>query len=135
MEAAVASLRKTLLLAIGLAVPGCSGAIVQKEDMLTAAGFQYRPADTPARIAALQKLPAHRFVRQVRNGKAFWLYSDPAVCKCIYAGSDEAFSAYQQAVFQQRLADENLMAAQVYRDAAIDQYELGPWAPWGPFYY
>ena len=131
----MSSSRTLLLLALGLAVSGCSGAIVQKEDMLAAAGFQYRPADTPERIAALQKLPAHRFVRQVRSGKAFWLYADPAVCKCIYAGSDEAFSAYKQAVFQQRLADENLMAAQINRDAAIDQLELGPWAPWGPYYY
>jgi len=131
----VNSLQKTLLLVMSLAVSGCSGAIMQKEDMLSASGFQYRPADTPQRIAALQKLPAHKFVRQVRNGKAFWLYADPAVCKCTYAGTDEAFSAYQQAVFQQRLADENLMAAQVSRDAAIDQLELGPWAPWGPYYY
>ncbi len=130
----MASLRRALLFAFGLALTGCAGAIVQKEDMLSAAGFQYRPADTPQRIAALTKLPAHRFVRQVRNGKAFWLYADPAVCKCIYAGSDEAFSAYKQAMFQQRLADENLRAAEASRDAAIDQLELGPWAPWGPYY-
>ena len=41
----------------------------------------------------------------------------------------EAYAAYRQAVFQQRLADENMMAAQISRDAAIDQLELGPWAP------
>ena len=128
-------LRNVVLLALGLAASACSGAVVQKEDMLSASGFQYRPADTPQRIAALQKLPAHRFVRQVRNGRAFWLYADPTVCKCIYAGSEDAFSTYQQAVFQQRLADENLMAARISRDAAIDQLELGPWAPWGPYYY
>lgn len=128
-------LRSVVLLVLGLTASACSGAVVQKEDMLSASGFQYRPADTPQRIAALQKLPAHRFVRQVRNGRAFWLYADPTVCKCIYAGSDDAFSAYQQAVFQQRLADENLMAARISRDAALDQLELGPWAPWGPFYY
>ena len=61
-------LRNVVLLALGLAASACSGAVVQKEDMLSASGFQYRPADTPQRIAALQKLPAHRFVRQVRNG-------------------------------------------------------------------
>lgn len=129
------SLRYGLLLALGLAASGCSAGIIQKEDMLSAAGFQYRPADTPQRIAALQTLPAHKFVRQVRNGRAFWLYADPAICKCIYAGSDEAFSAYKQAVFQQKLADENLMAARISQDAAIDRIELGPWAPWGPYYY
>lgn len=131
----MASLRSFLLFSMGLALSGCSAGVVQKEDLLSASGFQYRPADTPQRIASLQTLPAHRFVRQVRDGRAFWLYADPTVCKCVYAGSDEAFSAYKQAVFQQKLADENLMAARISQDAAIDQLELGPWAPWGPYYY
>ena len=103
--------------------------------MLIASGFQYRPADTPARIAALQRLPAHRFVRQERDGRAFWIYADPTVCKCVYAGNDAAFATYRQSVFQQRLADENLMAAQINRDTVMDQYALGPWGPWAPFYY
>lgn len=131
----MASLRSVLLVSIGLACAGCSTGIVQKEDLLSASGFQYRPADTPQRIASLQTLPAHRFVRQVRDGRAFWVYADPTVCKCLYTGSDEAFSAYKQLVFQQRLADENLMAARISQDAAIDRLELGPWAPWGPYYY
>jgi hypothetical protein len=129
------SLLKVLPIALGLAISGCGAAVEQKEDLLTAAGFQYRPADTPERVAALARLPAHKFVRQVTNGQAFWLYADPTVCKCVYAGSDSAFSAYKQAVFQQKLADENLMAAQMYQDATVNQFELGPWAPWAPFYY
>ncbi len=131
----MASLRSALLFAMGLALSGCSAGIIQKEDMLSAAGFQYRPADTPQRVASLQTLPAHKFVRQVRNGRAFWLYADPTICKCIYAGTDEAFSAYKQEMFRQRLADENLMAARIAQDAAIEQWELGPWAPWAPYYF
>jgi hypothetical protein len=127
--------RGLVLGAAGLAAAGCTAGIVQKEDMLIAAGFQYRAADTPERVAALQRLPAHRFVHQERNGRGFWVYADPTVCRCVYAGSDAAFSNYQQAVFAQRLSDQNLMAAQINRDAVLDQYALGPWGPWAPFYY
>lgn len=122
-------------LAACLVAGGCSTAIVQKEDMLAAAGFESRPADTPQRIAALQGLPAHRFVRQIRDGRQFWLYADPTVCRCVYAGDDRAYSRYRQEVFRQRIADENRLAAQEYQDATVAQFELGPWAPWAPFYY
>lgn len=126
--------RIILSLAVCLAAAGCSAAIAQKEDMLSAAGFQSRPADTPQRVAALRSLPAHRFVRQVRGDQQFWLYADPTVCRCVYAGDDRAYSRYRQEVFQQRIADENRFAAQEYRDAAMAQFEMGPWAPWDPFY-
>ena len=36
----------------------------QKEDLLAAAGFQVRPADSPHRVAALKLLPPNKFVRE-----------------------------------------------------------------------
>ena len=34
----------------------------QKEDLLAAAGFQVRVADTPQRLAAMKRLPPNKFV-------------------------------------------------------------------------
>lgn len=100
-----------VLLAASLAA--CSGRVAEKEDLLAAAGFQFRPADTPERVAALHRLPAHHFVRQVRNGQTVWIYADPTVCGCLYAGNDAAYATYRQEVFQKRLADERQLTAEM----------------------
>ncbi len=113
----------------------CSNQIVEKENLLTAAGFQFRPADTPERAAALQRLPAHHFVRQARDGKPIWVYADPTICGCLYAGNEQAYATYRREVFQKQLADERQLTAQMNEDAAMEQMEWGPWGPWAPFYY
>ncbi|MGI4744594.1 MAG: hypothetical protein ACRYGI_10245 [Janthinobacterium lividum] len=98
--------------------------VAAKEDMLVAAGFVARPADTPARQAMLQKLPPHHFVMRSVNGNYVYLYSDPLVCGCLYVGSAQAFSTYKQQKFQQNLADQQQMTAQMYSDPA---WSFGPW--------
>lgn len=104
--------------------------VADKEDKLAAAGFQARPADTPARQAMLQKLPPHHFVMRAVNGGYVYLYSDPLVCGCLYVGSQAAYSQYKQQMFQQRLADEQQMTAQMYSDPS---WSFGAWGgPWGP---
>jgi hypothetical protein len=115
--------------AVGLAVAGCvtEQQIVQgKEDMLAAAGFNLRPADTPDRQAELNRLPPHRFVYQSRNGKLVYLYSDPTVCHCLYIGSEAAYQQYRRLALQKQIADEQVMAAQMNMDNGWN------WGPWGP---
>ena len=118
--------RAAALLGLGLLATGCTTqAVQQKEDMLAAAGFALRPADTPQRLPALTQLPPHRFVRQTVNGQVTYLYADPTICRCLYVGGQQAYARYQQTVFQQRIASEQLMTAQMNQDLAWD------WAPWG----
>ena len=45
----------------------------QKEDLLAAAGFQVRVADTPQRLAAMKRLPPNKFVTRVVNGQPVYL--------------------------------------------------------------
>jgi hypothetical protein len=111
----------------GLVLAGCQTANVQnKENLLAAAGFQIRPADTPEKLAALKSLPPHKFVQQVKNGQPIWLYADPTICKCLYAGNQSAWQAYRQMVFQQNIASEQQMTALLNQQAAFD---FGVWGP------
>ncbi len=104
--------------------------VASKEDKLIAAGFVARPADTPQRQAMLQRLPADHFAKRDVNGQYVYLYGDPLVCGCVYVGSEQAYGKYKEAMFQQHLADERQMTAQINSDPAWD---FGGWGgAWGP---
>lgn len=101
-----------------------------REDMLAAAGFEVHPADNAQRKALLQKLPPHRFFVRDVHGSYVYMYSDPLVCGCLYVGTQRAYNAYRQEMFQQNLANEQQMTAQMYSDPA---WSFGGWGgPWGP---
>ena len=97
---------------------------VQKEDLLAAAGFQVRIADTPQRLAAMKRLPPNKFVTRVVNGQPVYLYADPLVCRCVYFGTQRNWAAYRQEVLAQQLANEAQMTA-------IMNEEAWDWGPWG----
>jgi hypothetical protein len=106
--------------------------VMQKEDLLSAAGFSNKPANTPQRAAFLASLPPHKFIRQVKNGQPVWFYADPTICACLYAGDTRAYDNYRHEVFEKHLADERQMTAQMNADAALD---WSMWGPWAPYYY
>ena len=97
------------------------------ENLLTAAGFTARPANTPERVTSLRTLPANKVVQRVRGDRVRYVYADPLVCGCLYVGDQAAYGRYQQEVFQRRLADEQAMTAQM-NQMSWDE------GPWGPFY-
>jgi hypothetical protein len=110
-----------------LGISGCATPqqqVAQKEDLLAAAGFQVRVADSPQRIAAMKRLPPNKFVTSVRNGQPVYKYADPLVCRCVYFGTQQNWDAYRQEMFQQRLANEAQMNA-------ILSEESWDWGPWG----
>ena len=126
-------IRTGTFLALALTVTACAQAVANKEDLLTAAGFSFRPADTPQRISALHALPPHKFVHQERHGRTVWIYADPTICGCLYVGDQQAYSNYKQEVFAKRLANEQQMTAEMNENAAM-QMDWGPWGPWAPYY-
>lgn len=106
-----------------------SALVAKNEDALAAAGFVVRPANTPERIAMLNRLPPHQFVQRVNGDAVHYVYADPLVCGCLYVGTQQAYNQYKLHQLQQHLADEQLMTAQTYSDAA---WNWGAWGPWGP---
>ncbi len=117
------------VLAAGLTLAACQSAqqtVQNREDQLSAAGFSIQPANTPERVAAMKKLPPHKFVQQTSGGNVVWLYADPTICQCVYFGNQAAWSNYRTMVFAKRLANEQQMTALMNQDA----FDFGPWAPW-----
>jgi hypothetical protein len=114
--------------AIAVLIAGCETTkemVSHKEDSLTAAGFTARPANTPQRVAMLKRLPADRFVQKPTGNTVHYVYADPVVCGCLYVGTEQAYAQYVKNEQQQDLANEQLMAAQMYSDPAWD------WGAWG----
>jgi hypothetical protein len=64
-------------LVIALALMGCAtiqkGETLEKEQMLAAAGFRIKPADTPEKLAALQSFPQHQLITGVKDGRMIYL--------------------------------------------------------------
>ncbi len=114
---------------LGAALTGCQSGpevITHEENNLAAAGFVVRPANTPARQAMLQRLPANKFVTRTHHDVVHYVYADPVVCDCLYVGTQEAYGKYRLAQQQQHLADEQRETAQSYSDASWN------WDAWGP---
>jgi hypothetical protein len=80
------------------------------QDMLAAAGFVPKSADTPSRMAALKSLPPHKFVSRMKNGSRRYLYADPTVCACIYVGDQQAYDQYRRIATRQTVADDRIRA-------------------------
>ena len=118
--------------ALALGVAGCQSPqqqAAQKEDLLAAAGFQAKPADSAHRLETMKRLPPNKFVTKVVNGNLVYLYADPLDCSCVYFGTQQNWDAYKQEMFAKQLADEQQMTAIMSQDS----WDWGPWGgPWGP---
>jgi hypothetical protein len=116
-----------LALGLCLAATACerdqSRGIMNREDMLAASGFKFVPANTPERQQAFQRLPPHKFVREVKGDKVIYIYADPTICVCIYVGGQKAYGTYRGLALQKRIADEQVTVAN-------DMYYASGW-DWG----
>jgi hypothetical protein len=116
-----------LLAAVGLmlGISACTTSpaqVAQKGDMLKAAGFQVRVADSPHRVAQMNQLPPNKVVTRVRNGQKMYLYSDPAACNCVYMGTQQSWDTYQQQRDARRMAKEEVAAAETQAE-----WDFGAW--------
>jgi hypothetical protein len=107
----------------------------QTEQMLVAAGFLEKPANTPKRQARLAALPPYHVLSQRVNagGKdtVGYVYADPQFCHCVFVGNTEAFQKYQQLAFQAHLVQEQVTAQEMADDNAFGWGDWGPYPYWG----
>jgi hypothetical protein len=101
---------------MAMLLAGC--AAIEKQDtegteqLLSAAGFNIKAADTPEKLASLQRMKQHKVVRrELNNGQLRFLYADAAVCRCLYVGDEQAYQQYQKLAVQQENALMNQEAA------------------------
>jgi hypothetical protein len=62
-----------------------------------------------------------------KDGKNYYVFPDAANNQA-YVGGPKQFEAYKQLRFENKLANENLAAAQMNQDASMD---WGAWGGWG----
>jgi len=90
-----------------------------------AAGFDKKVADTPERLAHLERLtPARKLVAHRRDGKLYYVYADPEMCKCLYVGTATQY----RIALEKRMANEELVAMQEHQEDDALLWAL--WAPW-----
>jgi len=68
----------------------------QVENMLVAADFKFKTADTPQQMERMQALPQGQFIRHQAGGNVYYLYADAAGCKCVWRGDQAAYSRYKE---------------------------------------
>ena len=96
-------------------------------DLLVAAGFRAKPADTLERAQQLDAMPALKIVSQSKDGHVVYRYADPYRCECLYVGDEDAYGQYKRLALQKQLTEERLQAAEAEEGAAIDWDLWGPW--------
>lgn len=101
-----------------------------KEQMLAAAGFQRKVAQTPEQLDDIQKMAQRKFVTQIKDGKLMYVYPDFAACRCVYVGTESNYQEYQKMAFQKDLADEQQATAAMNESAALNWGYWGGWGRW-----
>ena len=130
-------MRKIILAALFAAsLGGCAGIerdnVTDRENLLSAGGFRVLPVNTPERQAELAKLPPNRVVQQIMGEHVSYLYADPLVCHCLYAGGQDAFGRYQSLLQQRRIASDQLLASEQNQDFG---FGYGAFGGFGPAFY
>lgn len=98
------------------------------EQVLVAAGFQTRLADTPQRRAQLQALTPYRIQPKSTNGRLIYIYPDPGRGYALIGGPRQ-YQKYQQLSLQQEVAEDQMAAASEMQMLSLDGYSA-----WSPFW-
>lgn len=126
-----AAMTVLLVAIVAVALANCASQKARStEQLLAAADFQVRYADTPQKLAKLETLTQRKLVAHPADGGVRYVYADAAGCKCLYAGDERAYQQYQKLAVQEKIAGEQEMTAEMNRNAEMD---WGLWRPWGPY--
>ena len=120
----------TVLLAAAAALlvnlTGCaSWGSTSTESMLAAAGFHTQTPSTPKQWKLYNNMAAFQVERYVVKGKPLYAYADKTN-QVVYLGGEKAYERFKQLGFQKKIAQDQLAAAELNEDAAMD------WSTWGP---
>ena len=86
--------RLLIFVAVAIAIAGCG--FQTTETALRDAGFEKKPADTPAELDHLKTLNQQKLIRHERNGMVYYVYADIDGCECMYIGDEEAYRQYRR---------------------------------------
>src|SRR3989454_12496390 len=106
----------SVALAAAMVLTGCAtirrSEAHSTEELLAAAGFVMRPADTAERQQRLAALPPYRLEGRTKERKVVYTYADPRACQCPYVGGCQGESAYQRVRRPRQIAEGQSWAGQ-----------------------
>ncbi len=118
---------------IAMAVGGCASTADQDsiaiERRLSAAGFQMKLANTPEKMAHLNRLGQRRLVPMEMDGTTVFVYADGTGCKCVYVGSQANYQEFERLSIQRHVVDEQRQTARDINMAVSN--ETMNWDLWG----
>lgn len=101
---------------------GCAGmGSANTESLLSAAGFRVRTPQTPKQQQIYAALPPYQVERATVKGHVFYVYKDEK-SGVAYVGREQEYQRYQQLAIQQQIAQNQIMAAEMEQQAALDWY-------------
>ncbi len=113
--------------ALSLLLASCASTNASNDrSLLSAAGFRIRTPDTPQQRELYANAKPYTLMRADADGKVFYAYKDEKN-GVAYIGGEAEYQRYQQLALQQNIARQNMMAAQMQRDASYGWY--GAWGP------
>ena len=115
-----------LSLAAGIvlsALGGCASVgSTNTESLLSAAGFVVRTPQTDRQKQIYAALPPYKVERATIQGKGvFYVYKDEKA-GVAYVGREEEYQRYKNLAIQQRIAEDNYIAEEMDRQAALGWY-------------
>ena len=107
--------------------------VADKEQMLAAAGFTMKLADTPAKLAHLRQQAQHKITAYTKSGDTYFVYADATDCECLYVGDNAAYTKFQALQVQQNIASEQQVTAEMNQNAEMNwgMWGAGSWGMWG----
>jgi hypothetical protein len=109
---------------------GCTSTQTQnKENLLIAAGFKVIVPSTATQQQKLRAIPPGKVTLVQKDGKTYYVFPDAANNQA-YVGGPKQYQAYKQLRLANKLANENLEAAEMNQDASMN---WDTWRGWsGP---
>src|SRR3954447_9998257 len=118
-----------IFLALIMAALGWSGCASTKEhnteSLLSAAGFRTLTPGTPQQKSVYASMPPYKVQRHNFNGRVVYAYADQKA-GVVYVGDEGDYQRYRQLAQQQKISNEQVEAAEMNQDAAMN------WGAWGP---
>lgn len=116
-----------------LALAGFSGCASvgssNTKDLLTASGFRMRTPETPKQKELYAAAESYKVLRISLKDKVLYAYKDEKNGTA-FVGDEAAYQQYRRLAIQQNIAEQQVMAAQMQREAANGWY-----GAYGPGYY
>ena len=102
---------------------GCASAEkANTQSLLSEAGFRVRTPETARQKEIYAALPAYKVERATVQGKGvFYVYKDENA-GVAYVGREEEYQRYKKLAIQQRIAEDNYIAEEMDRQAALGWY-------------